>query len=268
MSDIQVSLFGSAVRTQHWSKFFNQLTMNKVKYEVIFAGPVIPEYELPPNVRHIHVDPDPGTVHCSGIAARECQGEIMAGIADDVVLSPYALDYMYETYKKENDYKCMVHARYGFGPDSDVTDINSELPIPGSPYRWGFSVMFSRQFFFELGGYDDRYIGGAGEGDLQCRAFSQGGRFVYANNAYVQEDLSYVGGNALSESRAWARWGGRRDNDVMKAQWFPNGALLKEPTTPFRPMPFMEQFVKVPFEKSTEQQVTRHNEQKSIPTIG
>lgn len=237
MSDnIQMSLFGSAVRTPHWKKCFAQYAMNKVKYEIVFAGPIQPDFELPPYVKFVHCYPDPSPAHCTAIASKVCVGELFLPVADDTVFTPYALDIIYETYKKENDYKCMVHPRYGFGPDSDVTDENTELPIPGSNYRFGYCAAYSKQFYRELGGIDRRYRGGGSDGDLQMRALSMGGRYVYAYGAYVQEDLSYVGGNALSPLRAWKRWGGQQDNEFMKYQWFPNNILQSKSTVPFEPI--------------------------------
>jgi len=236
MTDIQVSLFGSATRTHCWSKFFEQFTMNKVKYEIIFAGPVKPDFELPSNVSFIHIDPDTGPVHCSSAASKMCVGETIMLIADDTILTPYALDIMYAKYKEENDYKCMIHPRYGFGPESDVTEVNEETHLPGSTYRIGINLLWSRKFFFELGGYDNRYSGGAGDCDMQMRALSQGGRHVYAYGAFAQEDLSYVDNDTFSLLRAWQRWRGREDNIFMKQQWYPSGSLLNEPTTPFEPI--------------------------------
>ena len=236
MTNIQLSLFGSAVRTPFWLKYFNQFKMNKINYEIIFAGPVKPSYKLPDNVKYLYVHPDPGPVHCASLAATYCVGETLIPSADDVVFSPFSLDYMYDEYKKQNDYKCMVHARYGFGPDSDVTDVNNELPIPGTQWRFAIGILYSARFYWELGGNDRRYRGGASEGDLQMRALASGGRYVYAYNAYVQEDISYIDNNALSPKRAWQRWYGREDNDFMRRQWFPNGVMQKQSTVPFEPI--------------------------------
>jgi len=241
MPDFKVSLFGSFARPKDWEWFWGQLSMNTIEYQIVMMGPNKPDnLILPDNVMFGHVQPDPGPALCCFLASKYCTGETMMQVGDDMVFTPYALDEVYNTYKRENDYKCMVHCRYGFGPDSDVTDVNTELKIPGSDKRWGLGCLYSRQFYWELGGIDKRYHAGATDGEVQLRAYSRSGRAVYASNAYVQEDLTRTpgpqSGNALNFERAWYRWGGQTDNEIMRQQWFPDGVLLNESTTPFQPI--------------------------------
>ncbi len=145
-----VSVFGSWARPKDWPQSFIYLSTNAVDYEIVIAGPNKPSFALPSNVTFIHTTPDPGECRCAQIAADHCKGETMILSGDDIRYSPHTLDNLYRKYKEENDYKCLVHPRWGT-PDNDKTDKDAFLfEIPGSTLRYGF-VLWSRQFFRELG---------------------------------------------------------------------------------------------------------------------
>jgi len=249
MSDIQVSLFGSFAHPDKWLKFFEGWRMNTVKYEIIVAGPHLPDFELPPEVRFIHVQPDPGPCHCAHIAARQCTGETMILLGDDCLHSPFYLDKMYAKHKEGNDYKCMPMPRWcgangtkaanemsDLKPENDITDSFWEIQkIPGrTDIVWGFPL-WSRKFFWELGGFDRRFGGGPFEADLMLRAYSRGGWYTYVYDAFISEPLG-------PESRAWNTWHGKDDIETLMWQrWHSNsiqlgGFILDEPRTPFEPI--------------------------------
>ena len=237
---MKVSVFGTWARPQNWPKFFAHLSSNTIDYEVVIAGPNKPTFTLPPNVNFIHVDPDPGLCWCAQIAAESCVGETMIIAGDDMIFSSFALDNMYRRYTQENDYKFMVHPRWGTGPDNDLTETNSYLlDIPNSKLRYGFPL-FSRQLFVELGGYDRRFNAGPYDADFQLRAYAQGSRFVYTHDAFVAEDIMLTPGGLYGG--AWYKYNGYDEvQKLLWGRWYSNeqhydSMLLSEPRTPFEPI--------------------------------
>ena len=159
---------------------------------------------------------------------------LLAG--DDLEYTPHFLDNLYAKYVQEQDYKCMVYARYGRVRYVDETEKYAGMVVMGrSPFRWG-NGLWSRQFFVELGGFDVRFTVGPYDCEMQCRAFNQGGRYAYAHDALLIEDCS------LSPSTAWETRGGRWEmNNLRDARWFSdgdwnNGEFFTSPTTPFEPI--------------------------------
>ena len=233
---MNVSVFGSWARPRVWSRVFDNLAQNTINYEIVVAGPVLPSFALPLNVTFIHCDPDPGPAVCAQLASKRCRGETMLVFNDDYVLSPYALDYAYDAYVRARDYKCMIHLIPGTGPlDNRIASVLDQIVIPGSEHRWGFAL-WSRQVFLELGGFDRRCSVGAYEADFMLRVYSQGGRYVYASEAYILEDTSVAQG-----VYAWNRDGCEETNAVVYARWMSNGIrhggyVLRKPRTSFEPI--------------------------------
>ena len=248
MSDIKVSVYGSFIHTEKWLSFFKQFESNTISYEFVISGPNKPDFELPTNVTFVHFYPDRGLGPCCQAAANHCKGETMLLTADDVIYSPKFLDKMYAKYKEANDYKCTPFARWcGTGgakasnthaeliAENDITDSFWELyTVPGRPdLRFGFPLR-SRQFFFELGGFDRRFIIAPYDADMLLRGFLVGGWYIYAHDAFMSEPLG-------PESRAWNRWNGMQQiQELLFSRWYTNkqfsgGQLLLSPRTPFEP---------------------------------
>ena len=68
MSDIKISLIGSAFRTNNWLKIYDSVKKNKIGFEIVYVGPNKPDFQLPDNFRFIQSDVKP--VQCIEIAAR------------------------------------------------------------------------------------------------------------------------------------------------------------------------------------------------------
>ena len=238
---MDVSVFGSWARPTDWYAAFINLSRaaQKVSYEVVVAGPNKPTFSLPPNVTFIHTDPDPGFAYCAQFAERLCQGETIMQVGDDCRLSLNALDNMYLKFKHENDYKCMIHPRWGTGPKNDLTDSHPYLfETPSPTARYGFP-MWSKRFFDELGGYDRRFRFGPGDADIQLRAYAQGGRYVYAYDAFLSEDTTAQGGTF--GGTFYQKNGSTELQNLIWRRWYSNGeqyggTLLSEPRTPFEPI--------------------------------
>jgi len=233
-----------------WPKFFAQFEKNKVSYEFVFAGPVKPDFELPSNAKFIHFTPDRGLGPACQCAANHSRGETMLLIADDCIFCPDFLDKMYAKYKESNDYKCMPAARWCGAngklaadkveeliPENDITDTYWQIrTVPGRTDIYFALTLWSRKFFYELGGYDRRFIIAPYDADMQLRSFSHGGHHEWVYDALWSEPLG-------PESRAWNRWGGMFEiQELMFKRWYSNGqfmggTFLGEPRTPFEPYP-------------------------------
>ena len=48
-----ISLFGSSCRPQNWKGLYESIGNNKVNFEIVFAGPNDPDFELPNNFKFI-----------------------------------------------------------------------------------------------------------------------------------------------------------------------------------------------------------------------
>ena len=188
MSDIQVSVVASAIRSKWWPRLADSLKGNKINWEIVFVGNVPPPKDIP-GLRWIEANVKP--CQCYEIGFREARGELIHWAADDAVYKyknqDNNLDIAYDFYKKFNDYKTMVAMR----PIEDGGDVWKFHHFFGgwehtpTMAPWG---LMSKQFLHELGGYDTRFVSGQSENDLVMRGLEAGGRVEVCLNSYVYVD--------------------------------------------------------------------------------
>ncbi|MDB5036555.1 MAG: hypothetical protein JWQ35_83 [Bacteriovoracaceae bacterium] len=167
-SDIKVSLFASAIRTDCWLDFYNSLKQsNRVPFEVVFVGPSRPDYKLPPHFKFIQSDFKPA--QCTAIAANNCQGEMLLQVVDDLEFSPGAIDLLFDEVNKAPDIMSTCH--YYYGEEDCTTGQNALgrshdqlplLPVCG---------MFRQGLFRSACGLDHRFFGVMWELDLYMRFY-------------------------------------------------------------------------------------------------
>ncbi|MFQ5786500.1 MAG: hypothetical protein ACE5H1_00820, partial [Thermodesulfobacteriota bacterium] len=95
---MQVSLFASSIRTQLYNEFFKSLQGTKVRYEVVFAGALIPPPDKTKHLRYIltnNIKP----AQCYEIARRHCQGELVVWVADDCEFKGDIIGKAYKEWK-------------------------------------------------------------------------------------------------------------------------------------------------------------------------
>ncbi len=86
-----ISLCGSAIRTKYWLNTYNKFKeTNKVPFEMIYAGDVKPDFDLPENFKFIYTEVKPS--QCAYIACMQAQGEYIMHTNDDWVYSDGCLD--------------------------------------------------------------------------------------------------------------------------------------------------------------------------------
>jgi hypothetical protein len=199
MPDIKVSVFGSAIRTYYWQNLYTQLSSSSVEFEIVYAGQVRPDFDLPPNFKFIYTKIKPAQAWY--LAALNCVGETIANIPDDVVCSPDLLGSMYNLYRGQSDEKCIIAPRYfddGSGAYSnnrflydgeDAThfwgrwrlDTHTDAKVPLCP-------LWSRNFFHNVRP-DKRFVALFQDADMARRAIDIGAHIVYLpiNGAGVTE---------------------------------------------------------------------------------
>jgi len=218
---MQVSIFASAVRTQLWQSFYESIKgTNQVDFEIIFAGPAVPDFPLPDGMRHIKTDVKPG--QCFEIAARAATGEVLLQAVDDVVYSPGAIDMMYEAYSRESD--VMITAHYAI----DAVDYTAYQNLLGQPSD-DFPLlpvcgMFSRELYHGLGGADRRFSAMQWELDMYMRMCFHGIRTVFVD-AVCSEVTAVQQATPTGLRLGNTYWEG--DRALILRLWTVNGVIGK-----------------------------------------
>lgn len=172
----KVSIFCSAVRTKDWEVFMQSLLPNKISFEVIFCGDVLPPEgfdKYGDKFKHIYSTVKPA--QCCEIARRACRGELIHWTADDCEYPEGLLDDVYDYWKSMNDEKTVFSVQTI--ENGEVCTPESHRIYDGdkdSPIMAPLGFM-SRAFMDKLGGFDRRYVGGQYENDLIMRVYADGG---------------------------------------------------------------------------------------------
>lgn len=176
---MNVTLYGPSIRdTEILQKFYNTIQTD-LDFEVVFTGPR-EHKNLPKNLRYIRATVKP--TQCAMISVWNAEGETIMLVADDQSFTPYALDEAYKLYKAENNYKTIVSLQMlEHGKDIMHRYVNYEIQMPVQD-----SIM-SKEFFLELGGYDNRYIRMDFDFDLYMRAYLAGAKFLFTKEGSVNE---------------------------------------------------------------------------------
>jgi len=181
---MKVSVFASAVRTQLWEKFYNDIkATNKTEFEVVFVGPYAPSFTLPDNFRFIQTNVKPA--QCFEIAARNSVGDVLLQTADDIVYTPHAIDLMYEAYMSDPGHIMSTCKYY-----SDEADFSAYQNLLGNPSDT-FPIlpvcgMYSREMYHKLGGADRRFRAMQWELDMYMRMWAAGMKTVFVDGRAIE----------------------------------------------------------------------------------
>jgi len=177
-----ISLFASAVKTYFWLDMYEQLSLNnKVPFEIVFAGNVRPEFDLPENFYYIYSEANP--IQCYETARRNSKGKYIMFTGDDVMYSPEFLNEMYWYIQRlPRNKTAMVTSQF--------------IPLPGmSPVKgcWngnglvGLTPIMPRCLWSRLGGLDKRFTNVGSDLDLILRAYEAGVYPFLVPSAIVEE---------------------------------------------------------------------------------
>ncbi len=87
-----ISVFSSTIRPQNWLPLYKCLNTASVPFEIIFVGPIEPDFTMPDNMKYICTDVKPA--QCWYIGAESATGKYIINISDDFVFGDCALDYL------------------------------------------------------------------------------------------------------------------------------------------------------------------------------
>ena len=201
-----ISIIGASARTSGWMRLYSSLVWNTASFEVIFAGPCKPEYQLPANFYHIETDVKP--TQCMHAAALRAKGAYLLNSGDDVYYNRYALDHLLNTFtEKENDKYFLtplgdwiiydpkdskilakrigqIKHNYFFGQKTAPQYQEKNKFCPIMPHQ---GMFIKKHTYMELGVPDIRFVARFWDHDLAMRIYEKGGIGDVCVNAVFTE---------------------------------------------------------------------------------
>ncbi len=223
---VDISVFGSMVRPQHWMRLYNSLKTTSVSFELIAVGNKRPDFEMPINMRHIYTEVKPA--QCAEIGVRVAKADLIMPIADDIILSSGALDKLYKQYKEVNNEKALISCGYIWrGIDCTGTYVQRfDINDPDSPLA-PLCFLISKDIWMELGGIDRRFISVCWDLDIAMRVYEIGGIGVLCMDAKAEE---IEGDSVLYNKDGWGF-----DRPLLDSLWMKDGILSKQRLSPVEP---------------------------------
>lgn len=194
MSIPDISICASANRPHLWKDFINSLKNQDINWEVIFVGDVEPDFDLPSNFIYFYSKVKP--TQCWEAAIRYSRGRYISITADDAEYDPMALRNMVKFMDSKLDTR-IVGSFQTIENGSLITNDHFYKGKRMAPF-----FVFDRQYYFDIGGADKRFIGGMWENDVIMRVWEDGGRVEVCEDAFVRVDHLRKH-NATSKSCEW-----------------------------------------------------------------
>ena len=238
-----ISVFSAAIRTANWPAIFETFAQNEGEHEILFAGHVEPDFELPEFARWIRT----GRIkpaQADEVARRQCRGDLVVKGGDDITFSPRALDLAEAEWKALRDPRAILSLRYHLdeqlrkappAPDGsdyfDSTELETWLFMtPGGPCvnspRLPFMGIYEREHYESLGTYDRRFVSSMHDADLDCRALAAGAPLHWCAEAAGREHLDPSWAPAECYTRAYSV-GDRRLLDRLWEPKWQNGGNVR-----------------------------------------
>ena len=179
----KIVCYGSAIRPQYWMEIWDFFTRtNDIEFEILYAGHIVPDYQLPVNLHHIYSETNAAS--CVEIARRlahasDCR--YMLNVTDDYYkFSPHFLDELVKDVRDAEDcgyedyFTCGVF-RVSPDPPWDEHDTpliyhNNDLDSP-QLHTWMFHLTETSR---KLGSIDKRFRAQYWDVDLQMRGYEMG----------------------------------------------------------------------------------------------
>lgn len=188
----KISIISSAIRTDLWPQFIDSFKKNKCEYEIIFVGPIKPNFNLPNFCKYIKANVKPP--QCWEIGLRNASNELILIMADDTFfVNNLALDNLLEIWERHNkNNKLIISNKYSIENDlfdEDAFKIritNTEKPIfaklkNGSDIKIPFQPLFHKNLIKEIGGLDNRFVITCWEIDIFLNAIIRNYRIIDSN---------------------------------------------------------------------------------------
>ena len=221
---IKVSLAGSCIRTEKWLKIYETLSsQNDLDFELVFVGPIRPDFALPDNFKYIYADVKP--TQCWTIATEESTGHVVSLFGDDIDLSEHALDNAYKSFLEENNNKAVIVPEFYY--HNEMTSLSSvhylvkhDSSTPIVPQALAF---YEREFFSSLGGCDRRFVATVGDYDLYLQAMKKGAYLVFDEKIWQRHSDTVLG----KRNQSWIYKKYRRvDRPLLYNLWMKDGSMV------------------------------------------
>ena len=220
-----VSIVGPAIKTQFWLDFYNMIAdTNKTSFEIIFAGHVAPDFDLPPNFIWLetkHYDNGDGLkpAACVELAIRKAlrpghvRGKYIMWVADDCYIPPGVIDkQLAELKDKKNKGKRLMVGTGFAGSQKIGTEPGNSLRLvfhnshKGSPVMPIFPMMLKKHIK-DIGSLDERFEAIYWDLDMTMRHYSLGGELIQ-----LDVNIYEYGGHGL-----WHKFKG--DRKFLDSLW-------------------------------------------------
>jgi hypothetical protein len=229
-NNIKFSLCASAIRPHLWQGFLDSLKNNTIKYEVILAGSIKPQFDISkyPELTYIYSPTKPS--QCYEICFRSAKGELISWGSDDSTYPPHALDDIYNFFKSFNDNKLVVAFRT-VENGRDITNVHRLIGNNSQAPRMAPFGVMETKFFRELGGYDRRFVCGQSENDVVMRVYEGGGRLEISSiPVFVNHRDSHNNSETVFRGNYY-----KIDREVLEGSWLKNGIVQSKRLDAFEP---------------------------------
>jgi hypothetical protein len=205
-----ISCCFSSIRPSYWKMVYEGVCDywhgTDADIELIVAGPVVPNFRLPPNFKYIKTE-NVKPAQCEEIGRRESQGDFILLAADDNQLvegsaNSLYLDYVKRTDKSDDNLIILsrnIDEKYYRRKDSDNNWRNGlvrNLPFNRRVWQTGSDgpticglgmALVERKYFDEIGGIDKRFIGSYWNIDVALRFLQSGIKIEWSDAALFIE---------------------------------------------------------------------------------
>ena len=208
-----IAIVAPAIRVQNWMQIYKSLYPTKYKFQIIFAGPNIPNFKLPNNFFFIHTFVKPS--QCMEILFRESKARYTMYFSDDCIFATKnPIDIIMNELKKINNKKILLGMRYFFRNKEqthiikiNINGTNSEL-LPMMP-------PIKHNLWNKYGHFDKRFIATLYEADFLMRLITSGYK-VQHSKVIVKELKILEGSSKISNYYLM------HDTKIVKKLWCDN----------------------------------------------
>jgi len=227
----EISLVGSAIRTDLWMRLHESVAYSDVPFEIVLVGHVSPGFTLPANIRHIYSTVKPA--QCLEIGIRLAKGRLIMVVEDGNIFRDGTLDRMYECYMNKKDSKSIISASCMVGGDDISRTIGRLLPgnieSPIMPY----CGLLARDMWVSAGGIDRHFIALYGDCDMMMRMYQLGARCEFCEGAIIEE--AHNGPTIIHKNRLLLEYGQPYDKPLFDSLWIAEGKVRVERAVPVDP---------------------------------
>lgn len=169
MADL--SIFMPAIRKDNWNAMYDSISQSCKKYswELVMCGPFpLTSYlQQKNNVKMVEDFGSPS--RAAMIAYFETRGKLIYHVVDDAHFLPDRIDEAIDLYNSLNNNKAIINMKYIEGKNYSGQSMRVDywhawghdgLRLSGIPRHYKISLhhLMDSQYFFELGGYDCKFI--------------------------------------------------------------------------------------------------------------